>query len=458
MKNSILLIAIVTILICGFSSKFARGQWQLQTTLSNNPCLFTVSTVSKDVTWIFGGLGSQIYRTTNGGQTWIHTKELKLAGTIPTTGLAIDSLTAFVGTSSYSVNAGLYRTSDGGESWEMVLQVGSGNYWDWIHFFNDSSGITECGGEVGEHSMIFKTNNRGDTWTEIVKYTLGSDYCIQNCLHFYDDLNGWFGTYKGSVYRTTDGGDTWTGYNSGNHAMVSAVRFITPLIGIRTTSSSPFLTRTTDGGETWTPVSNIPVSGVTKMVASTSVSSQDKHQFWVSGETLDSKFIITSNDSGKTWQEQTIPELNVEHEIFHMSAVPFGAMKDSVQAFGIATGITGFACTGGGEIIDYQQPIGLGGTVTMIRSDYAPDNLHLQNYPNPLCMQTKISFVLPTYDRVILTIFNELGQEIEKLLDIEMTSGSHQVVWDATNYSSGVYFCNLRTKNYSQLCKMVLLR
>ncbi len=83
-----------------------------------------------------------------------------------------------------------------------------------------------------------------------------------------------------------------------------------------------------------------------------------------------------------------------------------------------------------------------------------------QNYPNPFNPSTEISFALPNAGRVSLTIYNVLGQEVERLVDEQMEAGNHTVTWEASNYSSGVYFYRLIADNdkFVKTNKMMILK
>jgi len=83
-----------------------------------------------------------------------------------------------------------------------------------------------------------------------------------------------------------------------------------------------------------------------------------------------------------------------------------------------------------------------------------------QNYPNPFNPTTEINFALPTAGHVSLTIYNVLGQEVERLVDEHMDAGNHTVTWEASNYSSGVYFYRLIADNdkFVKTNKMMILK
>ncbi len=66
-----------------------------------------------------------------------------------------------------------------------------------------------------------------------------------------------------------------------------------------------------------------------------------------------------------------------------------------------------------------------------------------QNYPNPFNPTTTIRFGLPGRARVMLSVYNTLGQEIERLADGDRDAGYYDVVWNAGMLASGVYFYRL---------------
>ncbi|GEM_PF-4251665 len=80
------------------------------------------------------------------------------------------------------------------------------------------------------------------------------------------------------------------------------------------------------------------------------------------------------------------------------------------------------------------------------------------NYPNPFNAQTSISFDVPTAGNVSLDIYNIMGQKVATLVNGNVEAGSHTVVWDAGNYSSGIYFYKLNTGNKVFTKRMTLLK
>ena len=96
---------------------------------------------------------------------------------------------------------------------------------------------------------------------------------------------------------------------------------------------------------------------------------------------------------------------------------------------------------------------------------YQPDNfMFLQNYPNPFNPSTTIRFEVGGAGLVSLKIYNVLGQEVTTLLNNEaMDEGEHEIQYDASGLTSGVYFYRLGVSQdgilrYSETKKLVLLR
>lgn len=81
-----------------------------------------------------------------------------------------------------------------------------------------------------------------------------------------------------------------------------------------------------------------------------------------------------------------------------------------------------------------------------------------QNYPNPFNPITTIRYGLPQKSAVRLAVYNLLGQEVATLLQEEQEAGDHEVKFDASGLSSGVYFYRLVAGAFIQSRKLILLR
>jgi len=69
-----------------------------------------------------------------------------------------------------------------------------------------------------------------------------------------------------------------------------------------------------------------------------------------------------------------------------------------------------------------------------------------------------ISFELTQASDVRLDVFNVMGQRVSTLVNNDMQPGHHSIEWDASNYSSGVYFAKLVSGENSTTIRMSLIK
>lgn len=79
-----------------------------------------------------------------------------------------------------------------------------------------------------------------------------------------------------------------------------------------------------------------------------------------------------------------------------------------------------------------------------------------QNYPNPFNPSTRINYKVGESGLVQLKVFNVLGVEVASLVNEYKNAGEYLVDFNATKFSSGVYFYTLSVNNFSQTRKMIL--
>jgi hypothetical protein len=59
---------------------------------------------------------------------------------------------------------------------------------------------------------------------------------------------------------------------------------------------------------------------------------------------------------------------------------------------------------------------------------------------------------------VKIIVYNVLGKEIAVPVNENQQAGKHEIVWDGTNYPSGIYFYTLKSGDYSETKKMILIK
>jgi photosystem II stability/assembly factor-like uncharacterized protein len=252
--------------------------------------------------------GNGVYRTTDGGGTWTH---LGLEGTHhigrvrahPT-----DANVAFVGALGNlwkpTADRGVYRTRDAGRSWEKVL------------FVDTLTGIVDLamsprdpnvlwaaayqrlrttwgfnGGGAG--SGIYRTTDGGTTWTELEqglpagdKGRIGLAVAPSNERVLYALVEH---ASEGGVYRSDDAGDTWAKVNTLNpRPMYYSHVFVDPANSQRVYVLGVQMYKSEDGGRTF---EQLPLSPTYDVGVKT-----DHHSMWI--DPRDPKHFYLAGDGG----------------------------------------------------------------------------------------------------------------------------------------------------------------
>ena len=109
------------------------------------------------------------------------------------------------------------------------------------------------------------------------------------------------------------------------------------------------------------------------------------------------------------------------------------------------------------------SPLKVSGIVTAIQKNpegsQLPSSIKLYpNYPNPFNPTTTIHYALPASGNVKLTVYNILGRQVARLVDGRQSAGNHQIRFNASQLSSGVYFYRLQVNNIVRTGKMMLIK
>ena len=95
----------------------------------------------------------------------------------------------------------------------------------------------------------------------------------------------------------------------------------------------------------------------------------------------------------------------------------------------------------------------------MKSDDILPSKYYLfQNQPNPFNPSTLIKYELPEGTSVNIVIYNIIGEKVAELVNSFQKEGRHEIVWDAQNIASGIYFCRMLAGNFVSTKKLVLFK
>jgi len=143
-----------------------------------------------------------------------------------------------------------------------------------------------------------------------------------------------------------------------------------------------------------------------------------------------------------------------------------------VEGKGTTTGVTDYEYTddiNGPGIYFYRlKQIDFDGSFNyskMVNSEVdGPEVFNLsQNYPNPFNPSTVIKFSLPVDSNVKIELFNSLGEKIYEIVNSEYSIGIHEVNFEASKLSNGVYYYTITAagsngSSYSSTRKMVVIK
>jgi len=266
-------------------------------------------------------------------------------------------------------------------------------------------------------SGAFHSTNGGTNWT-YSGLSGQSVYCFAK-------LNNNLFTCRSSdgVYLSTDNGSTWSHTSLNNRTVHSLAIMGTSIFA----GSDTGVYVSTNNGVSWNPTSLN-----TSYIYSLTISGSNL----IAGATTGGLYVSTN--SGVTWFQK--------NEGFSSpSAFPVSITANYIF---VGTYLQSVWRRNGSEVIGIKQI-----------SQIVPESYSLeQNYPNPFNPATKIKFNIPRTSFVKITVFDITGREVSTLVNEQLMPGTYETDWNASNYSSGVYFYRLQTENYTETKKMLLIK
>jgi len=375
-------------------------------------------------------------KTLNGGVNWIN-----VGNKYPIDSIHIGVCFAFNENKAFALGVFgsmtyLFRTDDGGNNWVTLISQ-PGGYFDNLSFKDTLNGIL-IGDPVGGRWSIWKTSDGGSIWDSAGLYLIEDGF--DNSFFRDMDINGdtiWFGTTNSRVYYSYDFGNKWMYSNAGcdNTETIS----VNGNIGFAGKGGVGFfgcILKTTNGGINWLQINSLPFNSLLYIT-------HLNNGFWCTS----ANEIYCSYDNGNNF--------------FLQHTGPFSHGYWQIDLKKTNNEIFGWAVTSKGTISKYHEFIG----VKNISSEI-PDKFKLyQNYPNPFNPKTTIKFDIPSFvnndnydNRILLKLFDILGKEIATLVNEKLRPGTYEVHWDASQYSSGVYFYKITAGDYTDVKKMIIIR
>lgn len=280
------------------------GSWvNVTNNLANLPSqcgnLTLVSAIPYNNQVIAGVAGVGLYMTSNDGASWSEMGQGTGSASITNRPGYINFDLSHQGTfwESGIYGPGVFKTTDGGITFQ---QLGSTTHDDYVSVdYSDPSRLTLLAGGHETSQRIDKSTDGGQTWTNIwpnLPTTIGGSFTqypiIINTQTYLVDANAsWAGGNPG-IYRTTNGGQTWTKVSSVNPNTV-------PLIASNGTiywSIGSNLAKSTDNGQTWSEVGSNLLNVSPLQLPDGRIVSIDN-----------ANHLTVSSDGGQSWTEFGAP-------------------------------------------------------------------------------------------------------------------------------------------------------
>jgi len=366
-------------------------------------------------TEVFAATLNGVYSTTDSGNPWFNIGlQNRLVFDVTSSGQYILAATENIG-------PGVYRSSDHGNNW--IETVGMANQSVWA-FTKNSSYIFACTWGGG----IYRSSDDGGTWQSVGLTNVGfrTMYAVGEKIFAGAD----------KIYLSTNNGDTWEirqlPYPAGDTWCFNYHN------GILYAGDNG-LYSSTDMGDTWQLIYGVTFDTLGNATDSKIFRDILSYQnVMIASVAFNS--ILISYDDGSNWSD--FNEGLITDWTFAALAIKAPYIWALRSGFGNA----------------YLRPLS---NITTIddKNLTLPESFSLhQNFPNPFNPGTKIKYSIPQSSKIIIKVFDVLGNEVATLVNEEKSVGTYELNWNAANLPSGVYLYQLKADSYLQTKKMILLK
>ncbi len=375
--------------------------------------------------------------------------------------------------------------------------------YDDIFFINDSTGWV-CGGYgFPDKGRIFRTDDGGNTWRQ----QFGAGKYLRS-IKFATDKIGFCGSLDSTLYKTTDGGQTWVDITASlpiRPKGICGLSIPNPSVvyGVGKYSGPAFIIKSLDGGNTWQYINmSAYAAGLVDVLF------LNKDTGYVSGTSLQGGVLLYTTDGGSSWTTKYRTGFAGEYiwKIQTPDYKTFFASVDGlptnncrflkstdrgqnwerffaftrpvyIQGIGFVDDKTGwmggddklYKTTDGGatwaaEVFrgpSFNRFYRINSKVAFLSGERVyrynaltdgnngntkPDPVHyLQPLPNPVKDVLKIQMVFRYATYAMLTLYNAAGMQVTQLMSQDVQGGSKTIGFDMRNLTAGTYYVTLRT-------------
>lgn len=358
--------------------------------------------------------------TYDGGQTW-HKKSLPQSiGSIWLVGIAEEVIYMIVDQSK------LYKSTDLGETWNQLDIPVHYSGLQALSVYNKDIVV------LNAYKNLVSTTDGGSSW--ILGPTLENVWLQETDISkpgnivaigaYHDSLGE-----KGCFFNTSNFGLSWHLFDTDNE--MKDITMVDERIGFALGNKK--LYKTTDRGQYW---KILRTSGIDAFQSFSCFAFRDT----LNGVLYSNEGMNITTDGCKNWQkvDYRIPFAGVDKMEYNTNGDLFIISNGSML------------------MLPATQNLSPKTNNTLNKS--VTEHYLFSNFPNPFNNLSTIKYYIPATSRVIIKIFNTLGEEIETLIDEVKPSGMYQVTWIAKDLPSGVYYYRIQAGSFVQTKKMILLK
>lgn len=388
---------------------------------------------------------SGLYRSVDGGLTWRQIDSSLGTGSIIYFDIVEDNayeIYMIKNDGQYEFGGTLFKTTNGGTTWIAINQPEGIIAFNRSPLNNDEYYVVNriMGHKFNLFELFIKSTDAGGDWE--YKCCPGIDMVSMDMNFTIDKLNSNIlyisGVNLGYFFRkSTDRGESWENLSGPQYSQVFSDYFLANRIYL---FGYQFKSISNDGGHTWENITGgLPMDGIFISFYQDNNSSliftlMKEGLFYSDNDEFNWKLIEGSDNlplSGFSFSSSKINNLSIDH----LNNLLYIGTFNGVYKSNFIT-----------DIKEEDPP----STIYSYTLE--------QNYPNPFNPTTKISYQIPENSFITIKVYNVLGGELATLVQDEKLSGKYEVEFDAAKLPSGIYFYRLQAGAFVETKKMVLVR
>lgn len=372
----------------------------------------------------------------------------------------------------------ILKTTNAGATWSWVpLPISSIVNWNAVSFYDGLQGA------IAGRNLVATTVDGGTMWE------FHSMDGIGECLSVLHVGSGriYMGDDSGRVYRSLDTGRTWTFDKISERSIITLFPWrglsVWGALILYALTPNSIITKTTYPVDAWGEEAVIPIFGLGSAAMDGEFCNGGGPGFivGVQGDLIAAPAIMRKSLTDSVWRSLATDEL-LDGTLYGVSApsenIVYVCGSKELIYKSVNGGDAWTACAVPGlhtlyaiNFYDEKRGFAVGDSGTILftsngaLTDVSREKGRLpnryvleQNYPNPFNPKTVINYQIPEKSRVSLKVYNLLGREVATLFQGIRRPGNYEATFNGSGLASGVYFYELRSADFVETKKLLLLK